>query len=179
MAEIRKGDVTMKGNPVDLVGPRLTPGDNAPDFTCATKNESGLGSVSLKDTSGKVRLFSVVPSLDTPVCNSQTRTLSKALAELGDTVAAYTISMDQPFAMARFCDDAQIGNMTNLSDLHDKSFGEHYGVLMQGPPVPLLARAVFVVDPNDTITHVEYVKEVASEPDYEPVIAALKEAAGA
>ncbi|MEW4567204.1 thiol peroxidase [Tautonia sp. JC769] len=179
MAGTRSGEVTMKGNPVELVGPRLNVGDSAPEFSCVTKGDSGLAVVTLKDTGGKARLFSVVPSLDTPVCSTQTRTLSKTLNELGDKVAAYTISTDLPFAMARFCDEAKVGNMTNLSDLHNQSFGEHYGVLMAGVPVPLLARALFVVDPNGTITHVEYVKEVASEPDYAPAIEALKKAAGA
>ena len=179
MAEIRKGDVTMKGDPLDLLGPRLKVGDQAPDFRCASKGDAGLAVVTLAETGNKARLFSVVPSLDTPVCNTQTRTLSKTLVELGDTVAAYTVSTDLPFAMARFCDDASIGNMTNLSDLHDRSFGESYGVAIQGLPIPLLARAVFVVDPSGKITHVEYVKEVASEPDYGKAIAALKAAAGA
>ncbi|QDV37219.1 thiol peroxidase [Tautonia plasticadhaerens] len=179
MADIRKGEVTMKGNPVDLVGPRLKPGNAAPGFSCATKGDAGLALVSLADTGGKARLFSVVPSLDTPVCNTQTRTLSKTLGELGDKVAAYTISMDLPFAMARFCAEAEVANMTNLSDLHDHSFGEHYGVLMHGLPVPLLARALFVVDPGGSIVHAEYVKEIASEPDYVPAIEALKKAAGA
>lgn len=178
MAETRSGEVTMKGSPIDLVGPRLSVGDKAPEFSCVTKGDAGLAVVTLKDTDGKARLFSVVPSLDTPVCNTQTRTLSSTLKELGDKVAAYTISTDLPFAMARFCDDAKVDNMTNLSDLKDQSFGTHYGVLMHGVPVPLLARALFVVDPSGTITHVEYVKEVASEPDYAPAIDALKKAAG-
>ena len=178
MAEIRKGEVTMKGNPVDLVGPRLKEGDAAPSFTCATA-DGGLKTVSSDEMKGKARLYSVVPSLDTPVCNTQTRTIAQKLSELGDAVAACTISMDQPFAMSRFCGEAQITNIKNLSDLHDHSFGEQYGVLMSGTPMPLLARAVFVVGPDDRITHVEYVKEVATEPDYETALTALKKAAGA
>ena len=178
MAEIRKGEVTMKGNPVELVGPHLKEGDTAPAFTCATA-DGGLKTVSSDELKGKARLFSVVPSLDTPVCNTQTRTFAQKLADLGDKVAAYTISMDLPFAMARFCGEAQVTNLKNLSDLHDRSFGEHYGVLMNGTPVPLLTRAIFVVGPDDTITHVEYVKEVATEPDYEAALSALKKAAGA
>lgn len=176
MADIRKGEVTMKGNPVDLVGPRLQPGDSAPDFSCA---DGGLALVGLKETSGKVRLFSVVPSLDTPVCNTQTHKFSESLNQLGDKVSAYTISLDLPFAMKRFCSEAKIENMTNLSDTHNHSFGEHYGVLIQGLPIPLLARAIFVVDPSDKITHVEYVSEIASEPNYDAALAALKAAAGA
>ena len=149
MAEVRKGEVTFKGNPVDLVGPKLKPGDKAPDFTCVG---AGLAVVTLADTAGKARLFNVVPSLDTPVCNKQTKRFAEELKALGDKVAAYTVSLDLPFAQARFCTEAKIENLKNLSDVHDHSFGEHYGVLIQGLPIPLLARAVFVVDPSNTIT---------------------------
>jgi thioredoxin-dependent peroxiredoxin len=176
MAETRKGEVTMKGNPVELVGPKLGPGDKAPDFTCVG---AGLALVSLKDTAGKARLFSVVPSLDTPVCGIQTKKFAESVAALGDKVAAYTISLDLPFAQARFCNDAKITSLTNLSDVRDHSFGEHYGVLIQGLPIPLLARAIFVVDPSDTIRHVEIVPEIAQEPNYDTALASLKEAAGA
>jgi len=176
MADVRKGEVTMKGNPVDLAGPKLKPGDKAPDFQVVNE---GLAPVTLKDTAGKVRLFSVVPSLDTPVCSTQTQRFAKELNALGDKVAAYTISLDLPFAMKRFCADNQIANLANLSDAHDHSFGEHYGVLIQGLPIPLLARAIFVVDASDKITHVEIVPEIATEPNYDTALAALKQAAGA
>ena len=176
MAETRKGEVTMKGNPVELVGPRLKPGDPAPDFEAAG---AGLSLITLKDTAGKVRLFNVVPSLDTPVCSIQTRRFSQDLAALGDKVAAYTVSTDLPFAQARFCGEHSIANIANLSDAHDHSFGEHYGVLIQGLAVPLLARAIFVVDARDKITHVEYVPEIATEPNYDTAMQALKAAAGA
>jgi thioredoxin-dependent peroxiredoxin len=176
MAETRKGEVTMKGKPVELVGPKLKPGDKAPEFACVG---AGLAMVSLNDTAGKTRLFSVVPSLDTPVCNIQTRKFSEQLQALGDKVAAYTVSLDLPFAQARWCNDAKVSNMTNLSDCHNHSFGEHYGVLIQGLPIPLLARAIFVVDPNNTIKHVEIVPEIAQEPNYDSAIEALKTAAGA
>lgn len=175
MAEIRKGEVTMKGNPIDLVGPRLKPGDKAPDFTCVGE---GLSPLSLKDTAGKARIFSVVPSLDTPVCNIQTHKFSGSVNELGDKIGAYTVSLDLPFAMKRFCSDNKITGMVNLSDAHNHSFGEHYGVLIQGLPIPLLARAIFVVDPSDTVTYVEYVPEIAQEPNYDDALAALKQAAG-
>src|SRR6266567_595937 len=99
MAETRKGEVTMKGNPIELVGPKLKAGDPAPDFTCAGV---GLSLVKLADTGGKTRLFSVVPSLDTPVCSIQTKKFADKLSALGDKVAAYTISLDLPFAMKRF-----------------------------------------------------------------------------
>jgi thiol peroxidase len=176
MAETRKGEVTFKGNPVELVGPKLKAGDKAPDFRCVG---AGLATVTLADAAGKARLFNVVPSLDTPVCNTQTRKFSQELAALGDKVAAYTVSLDLPFAQARWCTEAKVENMKNLSDVADHSFGQHYGVLIQGLPIPLLARAVFVVDPSGTIKYAQIVPEIATEPDYAPALAALKEAAGA
>ncbi len=175
MAEVRKGAVTMKGNPLDLAGPQLKPGDPAPEFTCV---DEGLNAVKLSDTAGKARLFSVVPSLDTPVCNIQTKKFAQEVNSLGDKVAAYTISLDLPFAMKRFCSDANITNLVNLSDTHNHSFGEQYGVLIQNLPIPLLARAIFVLDPSGSIKYVEYVPEVAQEPDYNAALAALKDAAG-
>jgi thiol peroxidase len=174
--QTRKGEVTMKGNPVELVGPKLKEGDKAPDFTCVG---AGLSIIKLADTAGKCRLFNVVPSLDTPVCNTQTRHFSQVLTELGDKVAAYTVSLDLPFAQARWCTDAKVENIKNLSDCHDHSFGEKFGVLIKGLPIPLLARAVFVVDSNDTIRHAQIVPEIVTEPDYAPALAALKAAAGA
>jgi thiol peroxidase len=175
MAEVRKGEVTFKGNPIDLVGPKLKPGDSAPDFTCVG---GGLAVVKLADTAGKARLFNVVPSLDTPVCSTQTRRFAEELKALGDKVAAYTVSLDLPFAQARFCTEANIENVKNLSDVHNHSFGEHYGVLIQGLPIPLLARAVFVVDPSNKVTYSEIVPEIAQEPNYEPALRALRAAAG-
>ena len=133
MAETRKGEVTFRGNPVTLVGPKLKPGDKAPDFTAVG---AGLALVTLADTSGKARLFNVVPSLDTPVCNKQTKRFAEELKALGDKVAAYTVSLDLPFAQARFCTEANIESLKNLSDAHNHSFGEHYGVLIQDLPIP-------------------------------------------
>lgn len=176
MAETRKGEVTFKGNPVDLVGPKLNVGDKAPDFASVG---AGLAVVTLADTAGKARLFNVVPSLDTPVCNTQTRKFSEELQSLGDKAAAYTVSLDLPFAQQRWCTEAKVENLKNLSDTHNHSFGEHYGLLIQGLPIPLLARAVIVVDPGNTIRYIEIVPEIAQEPDYEPALKALKEAAGA
>jgi thiol peroxidase len=173
MADVRKGEVTMKGNPVDLVGPKLKAGDTAPDFAVV---DEGLAAVTLKDTTGKVRLFSIVPSLDTPVCSIQTKKFSESLNALGDKFAAYTISLDLPFAMKRFCADNQIEHLKNLSDVHNHSFGEHYGVLITSLPIPLLARAIFVVDPSDKIKYVEIVPEIAQEPNYDAALAAIKEA---
>jgi thiol peroxidase len=173
MAETRT--VLFKGNPVELAGSALKSGDKAPDFSCVG---AGLSVVSLGDTGGKARLFSVVPSLDTPVCNNQTKRFSDELQALGDKAAAYTVSLDLPFAQQRWCTEAKVENIKNLSDVRDHSFGEHYGVLMKGLPMPLLARAVFVVDAQDTITYASIVPEIVQEPDYEPALKALKEAAG-
>ena len=176
MADGRMGEVTMKGNPVTLAGESPKVGDKAPDFTAVG---AGLSIVKLADTGGKARLFSVVPSLDTPVCNIQTKRFAKELNTLGDKVAAYTVSTDLPFAQARFCGEAKIENMANLSDAHDYSFGKAYGLLITDLPVPLLARAIVVVDPSNTITHFELVPEIATEPNYDAALAALKTASGA
>src|SRR4051794_40678638 len=173
MAETRT--VLFKGNPVELIGPALKAGDRAPDFSCVG---AGLTVVSLSDSAGKARLFNVVPSLDTPVCNTQTRRFSEELRSLADKAAAYTVSLDLPFAQQRWCTDAKVENLKNLSDVRDHSFGEHYGVLIKGLPIPLLARAVFVVDPQNTIKYVQIVPDISSEPDYEPALKALKEATG-
>jgi thiol peroxidase len=176
MADVRKGVVTFKGSPIDLVGPELKPGDKAPDFSCVGE---GLNLVSLADTGQRARLFSVVPSLDTPVCSLQTQHFSKDVNELGEKAAVYTISLDLPFAMKRFCAEKGIANLTNLSDVRDHSFGRNYGVLIEGLPIPLLARAIFVVDASDTIRYVQYVPEIATEPDYDAALAALKGVVGA
>jgi len=166
--------VLFKGKPVELVGPELKAGDKAPDFSCVG---AGLSIVTLAETAGKARLFSVVPSLDTPVCNTQTRKFSEELSSLGDKASAYTVSLDLPFAQQRWCTDAKVENLKNLSDVRDHSFGEHYGVLVKGLPIPLLARSVFVVDGQDTIRYVEIVPDISQEPDYGPALKALKDAA--
>lgn len=173
--EKRANAVTFKGNPLTLVGPKLKAGDKAPDFACVT---SGLEVLTLDKTPGKARLFSVVPSLDTPVCSEQTKKFDQGIAGLKDKAACYTISLDMPFAQKRFCGAESISNMQTLSDVHNKSFGEHYGVLIEGLPIPLLSRAVFVVDKTGKITYCEYVPEVTSHPNYDNALAALKTAAG-
>ena len=119
-----------------------------------------------------------MPSLDTPVCSEQTRKFDQALALLKDKVASYTISLDMPFAQKRFCSSENISNMQTLSDTHNHSFGENYGVLIEGLPMPLLSRAVFVADKSGKITYAEYVAEVASHPNYEKAVEALKAVAG-
>ncbi|HVK09086.1 MAG TPA: thiol peroxidase [Gemmataceae bacterium] len=172
--EKRAAAVTFKGNPMTLIGPLLKAGDNAPDFKTANGATTTL---SLADTPAKARIFSVVPSLDTPVCSVQTKTFDKGLAELGDKVASYTVSLDSPFAQKRFCTESGVTTMQTLSDTHDHSFGKNYGVLLEGLAVPLLARAVFVVDKAGKIAYVEYVPEVTHEPNYDKALAALKAAA--
>ena len=171
----RANAVTFKGNPHTLVGPQLKPGDSAPDFACVT---SGLEVVGLSKTPGKARLFSVVPSLDTPVCHEQTVKFNRALEGMKDKAACYTISLDMPFAQKRFCGAENISNMQTLSDTHNQSFGKAYGVLIEGLPIPLLSRAVFILDKNGKITYCEYVPEVASHPNYDKALDALKAVAG-
>ena len=169
----RANAVTFKGKPLALVGPQLKPGDKAPDFACVT---SSLEVVSLGTTPPKARMFSVVPSLDTPVCSEQTRKFDQAIAGLKDKAACYTVSLDMPFAQKRFCSEANVSNMQTLSDVHNHSFGQNYGVLIEGLPIPLLSRAVFVVDKSGKITYLEYVPEVTSHPNYDKALEALKSA---
>ncbi len=171
----REKAVTFKGNPLTLVGPLLKAGDKAPDFACVT---AGLEILNLSKTPAKVRLFSAVPSLDTPVCSQQTKKFDEAVGALKDKVACYTISLDLPFAQKRFCSTEKISNMQTLSDTHNHSFGQNYGVLIEGMSLPLLSRAVFVVDKAGKITYLEYVPEITSHPDYEKALAAIKAAAG-
>jgi thiol peroxidase len=171
----RPNAVTFKGNGVTLVGPQLKAGDKAPDFTCA----KGLfDKLTLGETPHKARLFNVVPSLDTGVCAIQTKKFGEALAKLGDAVACYTVSMDLPFAQSRFCGAEKITSLTNLSDTHNHSFGQNYGVLIDGMAIPILTRAVFVVDASGTIRHAEYVAEVTTEPNYDAALKALEAAKG-
>jgi thioredoxin-dependent peroxiredoxin len=171
----RANAVTFKGKPYTLVGPQLKPGDQAPDFACVS---SGLEIVGIKQTPAKARLFSVVPSLDTPVCSQQTKKFEETLAGMKDKVSTYTVSLDLPFAQKRFCAAEGVSNMQTLSDVHDHSFGQNYGVLIEGLPLPLLSRAIFVVDPQGKLTHVEYVMDVPQHPNYDAAVAALKAAAG-
>jgi thiol peroxidase len=170
----RSNAVTFKGNPLTLVGPQLKAGDKAPNFSCL----NGLDPVTLASTPAKARLFCAVPSLDTPVCSMETKKFDEAIASFKDKLAAYTVSLDLPFAQKRFCTAENVANMQTLSDVHDRSFGQNYGVLIEGLPLALLSRAVFVVDKNGTITYAEYVPEVASHPNYDAAIAAVKAIAG-
>ncbi|MBZ4643896.1 thiol peroxidase [Deferribacterales bacterium Es71-Z0220] len=163
----RKGLITMKGNPVTLFGNEVKVGDNAPDFNVV---DMGLAPKSLQDYSGKLKIISVTPSLDTPVCDMQMRTFNEKASKYKDAVVL-NISMDLPFAIKRFCTTAGIENVVGLSDYKDASFGQNYGLLIK--ELRLLARAVLVIDKDDKIVYYELVKEVTEHPDYEKLFAFL------
>jgi thiol peroxidase len=165
----RSGIITFKGNPFTLLGPELKVGDTAPDFTAV---DTGLAPVSLASSAGKIRIISSVPSLDTPVCDTETRRFNQEAAGLPGEVVVLTISLDLPFAQKRWCGAAGIDKVTTLSDYRERSFGQNYGVLIK--ELLLLTRAIFVVDAQDVIRYIQIVPEVTSEPDYAAVIAAAK-----
>lgn len=165
----RPGAVTFQGNPLTLVGNEVKAGDKAPAFQVL---DNGLGSVSLANYAEKVVIISSVPSLDTPVCDLETRRFNEEAANLGKDVVVLTVSMDLPFAQARWCGAAGVSHVTTLSDHKDASFGEAYGVLIK--ELRLLARAVFVVDRKGEIRYVELVKEITHEPDYDAALKAAK-----
>jgi thiol peroxidase len=165
----RSGIITFKGNPFTLIGPELKVGDKAPDFAVV---DNGLAPVSLASSAGKVRIISAVPSLDTPVCDAETRRFNQEAAGLPGDVVVLTISLDLPFAQKRWCGAAGVEKVTTLSDYRDRSFGQNYGVLIK--ELLLLTRAIFVVDAQDVIRYIQIVPEVTSEPDYAAVIAAAK-----
>lgn len=165
----RSGDVTMKGNPLTLEGTALKVGDNAPDFLVLNND---LAPVSLSAYSGKVCILSSVPSLDTPVCDMETRRFNQEAAGLGPDVVILTISMDLPFAQKRWCGAAGVDKVITLSDHRDASFGSSYGVLIK--ELRLLARSVFVIDRKGIIRYIQLVKELTQEPDYEAVLKAVK-----
>jgi len=170
MTQERTGVATFKGNPLTLVGPELKAGDQAPDFSI---NKSLVEQVSLKDFAGKIKLISVVPSIDTGVCDAQTRRFNEAAASLGDNVAILTVSADLPFAQARWCGAAGVDNVVMLSDYKDNSFGKAYGVLIK--EFTLDMRSIFVIDANNTIQYVEYLAEMTEHPNYDQAISAVKE----
>jgi thioredoxin-dependent peroxiredoxin len=161
---------TLKGNPLPLAGPELKVGDQAPDFEAVDGN---LQRVSLEKTGNGVRIFSVVPSLDTPVCDAQTKRFEDEAKKLSN-VQIYTISMDLPFAQKRWCGSFGINRVSMLSDHRTGSFGEHYGTLI--PDLRIESRAIFVLDNNNKLRHVEYVKEVGEHPNYEAALEAAKAA---
>jgi thiol peroxidase len=170
MAQERKGTVTFKGNPLTLLGPELKVGDRAPDFQLLAND---LSVVNLFSSKGKTRLFVVVPSLDTGVCDLETKRFNEEAAKFPSNIQVYTISCDLPFAQARWCGAAKADRIKTLSDHRDVSFGQAYGVLIK--ELRLLARSIFIVDPSDRISYIQIVKEMTSHPDYDEVLAALKE----
>lgn len=163
----------MRGNPLTLIGPELKPGDKAPDFTVV---DGSLKPVTLKDTGNQVRIISVVPSLDTPVCDAQTKRFNEEAARLPG-VDILTVSMDLPFAQKRWCGAFGVDKIKMLSDHREGSFGANYGTLIKDMRIE--SRAIFVVDQNNTIRYAEYVKEVADFPNYEAALSAAKSALAA
>ena len=165
----RDDAVKMKGNPITLVGPELKKGDQAPDFRCmeAFGSEVGLGSFG-----DDVKVFNVVVSVDTPVCDVQIRRFNEEAAGLSDSVQIITMSMDLPFAQSRYCAAAEVERVRTASDYQHASFGEAYGVLIKENR--LLARSIFVVGPDNMLEHVEYVSDIVNEPDYEAALAAIR-----
>ena len=168
--EERTGIVMMKGKPVTLVGQAVKVGQKAPDFEVTTND---LSPVKLSSFAGKVCIIASVPSLDTAVCDLETRKFNEKAAQLGGDVVVLTISMDLPFAQKRWCGAAGIKNVQTLSDHRDASFGRAYGVLIKD--LRLLARAVFVVDKKGVVRYLQIVPEIATEPDYDAVLKVVKE----
>jgi thioredoxin-dependent peroxiredoxin len=164
----RTAATTMRGKPLTLLGPELRAGEKAPDFEAVT---DALQPVNLEKTGHAVRIFSVIPSLDTPVCDAQTKRFNEEAAKL-DGIEIYTISMDLPFAQKRWCGAFGIDKIKMLSDHRSGSFGENYGTMIKD--LRIESRAIFVLDQDGTIKHVEYVKEVADHPNYEAALAAAK-----
>lgn len=167
----RSGAVTFKGNPMTLAGEAVKVGQPAPDCTLHYF-EGGLKTLKPADWKGKPTLISVVPSLDTPVCAIQTKKFNQEVGALGDRINAVTVSLDLPFAQNRFCGAESVKNMRTVSDYQTRSFGENWGMLID--ELKLLARGTFVLDKNGTVVYSETVGEVASEPNYDAALAALK-----
>ena len=176
MPDARPNAVTLRGNPVTLVGPEIKPGQPAPDFTAV---DNSLASVKFSDAKGKVLILSAVPSLDTPTCDTETRRFNIEAGKLPGGVEVWTISMDLPFAQKRWCAAAWASAVKTLSDFRERSFAPAYGTLVKdGPLAGLSARAVFVVGKDGKVAHAEYVKDISQEPNYEAALAAAKKAAG-
>ncbi len=171
MTAVRTGAATLKGNPIDLVGPELKVGDAAPDFRLQATT---LDDVTAADCQGKTCIIATVPSLDTSTCHMETKKFNEAAASLPD-VEILVVSTDLPFAQKRWCGAEGVDAVKTLSAHRDTKFGEDYGVLIQGGPLDrCLARAVFVVGPDGKLRHVEYVKETSDHPNYDAALAAAK-----
>ena len=167
--EERTGIITMKGSPLTLIGKLPKVGEPAPDFEVL---DNDLSPVRLSSFRGKACIITSVPSLDTPVCDLETRRFNEEAVMLGDDVAILTISMDLPFAQKRWCGTTGVDKVTTLSDHLSASFGEAYGVLIK--ELRLLSRAIFVIDGDGIVQYVQIVKETTDEPDYNEVLGALK-----
>lgn len=165
----RKGVVTMKGGPVTLVGAEVESGQGAPDFIVQAVDSSDAR---LSDFKGKIKLIASVPSLDTPVCDMEIHRFNEEAARISGDIVLIFISMDLPFAQKRFCAAADIKDVLTFSDHRTADFGTKYGVLMKESR--LLSRAIFIIDKDDKVRYVEYVKDVTSQPDYESALKALK-----
>lgn len=163
-------NITFQGNPLSLLGTEVKVGDKAPDAELAAND---LSAVKVSDFAGKVVAITVVPSLDTPVCDTMTRKFNEEAVKLGDNVVVLAVSTDLPFAQARWCGAAGIENVQTLSDHRDVAFGTGYGVLIDG--LRLLARAVFVLDTEGVIKYVQVVPELTDEPDYSAALDVVKE----
>lgn len=171
MADIRKGAVTLKGGPVDLAGPQLKAGDPAPEFTL---QGADLKDVTLATSAGKSRIIATIPSLDTPTCHKETKLFNDQV-KANPGLAVLVVSMDLPFGQKRWCGSEGVENVTALSSHRCTEFGEKYGVLIKGGPLDrCLARAIFVVGADNKLKHVEYVSEIANEPNYDAALAAAK-----
>ncbi len=168
----RAGAVTFKGNPMTLAGNEVAAGQQAPDFKLRSFEQGALTTVTPADLKGKPTFISVVPSLDTPVCQTQTKKFNGELSALGDKVNALTVSVDLPFAMNRFCGAEEIKNMRPVSDYFDRNFGNNWGMLIE--ELQILARGVYVLDKDGKVVYAELVKEVGQEPNYDAALAALK-----
>ncbi len=168
--EERKGIITMKGQPLTLLGKGLEVGEPAPDFEVLAND---LSPVKLSSFRGKICIISSVPSLDTSVCDTMTRRFNEEAGSLGGDVIVLTISMDLPFAQSRWCGAADVKNVQTLSDHRDASFGNGFGVLIK--ELRLLARAVSVVDKEGIVRHIQIVNELTNEPDYEAVLKVVRD----
>jgi thioredoxin-dependent peroxiredoxin len=164
----RTGIITFGGNPLTLIGPQIKKGDAAPDAILLDNN---MNAVHLSSYRGKICIISSVPSLDTPVCDMETRRFNTEAAKIGPEAMILTVSMDLPFAQKRWCGAAGVDKVITLSDHRNAEFGTAYGVLIK--ELRLLARTVFIVDPQGKIRYVQQVKEITQEPDYEAVLKAL------
>ena len=166
----RTDAITLHGNPVTLVGDEIQTGRPLPDVELLNND---LKPVKLSDYRGKIVVLSVVPSLDTPVCDMQTRRFNTEAAGLSDEVVVLTISMDLPFAQKRWCGAAGVDRVTTLSDHRAAAFGQSTGLLIE--ELRLLARAVMVADREGVVRYYQLVKEVGEEPNYDTVLSAVKE----